>query len=85
MKRRGVVLAGLLVAVSAGCDRQDADTLARIGNEVYELQRPEIGELREPTTASAVGSITMPHKRNPELSEHLVTLAHLSFVRSGRA
>ena len=24
-------------------------TLARIGTEVYELQRPEIGELREPT------------------------------------
>ena len=31
-------------------------TLARIGNEVYELQRPEIGELREATTAAAVGS-----------------------------
>ena len=52
-------------------------TLARIGTEVYELQRPEIGELREPTTASAVGSITMPHKRNPERSEHLDTLARL--------
>ena len=55
-------------------------TLARIGNEVLELQRPEIGELREPTTAAAVGSITMPHKRNPERSEHLDTLARL--VRS---
>lgn len=52
-------------------------TLARIGNEVYELQRPEIGELREPATADAVGSITMPHKRNPEGSEHLDTLARL--------
>ncbi|HEV7467906.1 MAG TPA: adenylosuccinate lyase family protein [Candidatus Dormibacteraeota bacterium] len=52
-------------------------TLARIGTEVYQLQRPEIGELREPTTAAAVGSITMPHKRNPEASEHLVTLARL--------
>ena len=48
-------------------------TLARIGNEVYELQRPEIGELREPTTGDTVGSITMPHKRNPEGSEHLDT------------
>ena len=48
-------------------------TLARIGNEVYELQRPEIGELREPTTSDTVGSITMPHKRNPEGSEHLDT------------
>lgn len=53
-------------------------TLARIGNEVYELQRPEIGELREPTTADVVGSITMPHKRNPEGSEHLDTLARLA-------
>jgi adenylosuccinate lyase len=52
-------------------------TLARIGNEVYELQRPEIGELREPTTDDTVGSITMPHKRNPEGSEHLDTLARL--------
>jgi adenylosuccinate lyase len=52
-------------------------TLARIGNEVYELQRPEIDELREPTTGDTVGSITMPHKRNPEGSEHVDTLARL--------
>ena len=52
-------------------------TLARIGGEVYALQRPEIGELREPSTPGAVGSITMPHKRNPEGSEHLDTLARL--------
>ena len=58
-------------------------TLARIGNEVYELQRPEIGELREPTTGDAVGSITMPHKRNPEGGEHLDTLARL--VRANAA
>jgi adenylosuccinate lyase len=53
-------------------------TLARIGGEVYELQRPEIGELAEPITATTVGSITMPHKRNPERSEHLDTLARLA-------
>jgi adenylosuccinate lyase len=53
-------------------------TLARIGNEVYELQRSEIGELREPTTSDTVGSITMPHKRNPEGSEHLDTLSRLA-------
>src|SRR5437879_6339289 len=58
-------------------------TLARIGNEVYELQRPEIGELREPTTSEAVGSITMPHKRNPEASEHLVTLSRLVRAQAG--
>ena len=58
-------------------------TLARIGNEVYELARPEIGELREPTTPDAVSSITMPHKRNPEASEHLDTLARLVRAQSG--
>ncbi|MEW6153698.1 MAG: adenylosuccinate lyase family protein [Actinomycetota bacterium] len=60
-----------------------SSTLARIGTEVYELQRPEIGELREPTTASAVGSITMPHKRNPEASEHLDTLSRLVRANAG--
>jgi adenylosuccinate lyase len=54
-----------------------AATLGKIGQEVYELQRPEIGELREPFMPGQVGSITMPHKRNPELSEHLVTLARV--------
>jgi adenylosuccinate lyase len=58
-------------------------TLARIGNEVYQLQRPEIGELREATRRGAVGSITMPHKRNPETAEHLVTLWRL--VRAAAA
>lgn len=53
-------------------------TLARVGNEVYELSRPEIDELREPARSGVVGSITMPHKRNPEASEHLDTLARLA-------
>lgn len=52
-------------------------TLAKIGQEVYQLQRPEVGELREPFTDGQVGSITMPHKRNPEISEHLVTLSRM--------
>ena len=54
-----------------------ATTLARIANEVYGLQRQELGELLEATNSSAVGSITMPHKRNPESSEQIVTLARL--------
>jgi adenylosuccinate lyase len=60
-----------------------AATLARVGNEVYELQRPEIGELREAAAAEAVGSITMPHKRNPEGAEHLVTLGRLVRAQAG--
>jgi adenylosuccinate lyase len=58
-------------------------TLGKIGNEVLELQRPEIGEVFEAFTPGAVGSITMPHKRNPERSEHLVTLARLVRAEAG--
>ena len=72
---RGAEFAQLLALVCG--------TLARIGGEVYELQRPEIGELREAAPDGTVGSITMPHKRNPEASEHLDTLARL--VRSSAA
>jgi adenylosuccinate lyase len=68
---------GLLAMVTA--------TLAKVGNEVYQLQRPEIGELSEPFTSGQVGSITMPHKRNPELSEHLATLARLVRAQAGLA
>jgi adenylosuccinate lyase len=58
-------------------------TLAKIGTETYELQRPEIGELREPAAPGSVGSITMPHKRNPEISEHLITLSRLVRAQAG--
>lgn len=54
--------------------------LARIANEVFVLQRAEIGEVSEATSSTTVGSITMPHKRNPERSEQVVTLAR--FVRT---
>ena len=60
-----------------------AGTLARIGVEVYELQRPEIGELSEAKTDAVVGSITMGHKRNPEGSEHLDTLSRLIRANHG--
>ncbi len=55
-------------------------TLAKLGNEIYNLQRAEIGEVAEAPTPGVVGSITMPQKRNPERSEHLWTLARV--VRS---
>jgi adenylosuccinate lyase len=67
----------LLAAISA--------TAGKIGNEVYQLQRPEIGELRETFTTGTVGSITMPHKRNPEISEHLVTLSQVIRAQAGLA
>ena len=62
---------GLTLALITG-------TLARVGNEIYALARTEVGELREPADPAAVSSITMPHKRNPERAEHLVTLARLT-------
>jgi len=49
----------------------------RIGQEIVNLQRPEIGELSEGFASGAVGSITMPQKRNPEISEHLGTLSRV--------
>ena len=55
-------------------------TLAKVGNEIYNLQRAEIAELAEAPDDRVVGSITMPQKRNPERSEHLWTLARV--VRS---
>jgi adenylosuccinate lyase len=67
----------LLAAISA--------TVGKIGNEVYQLQRPEIGELQESFTPGTVGSITMPHKRNPEISEHLVTLSRVIRAQAGLA
>ncbi len=54
-----------------------SSTLAKIGNEVYQLQRPEIAELAESQSDEQVASVTMAHKRNPERSEHLVTLGTL--------
>jgi adenylosuccinate lyase len=60
-------------------------TLAKIGNEVYNLQRPEIGELSEAPAEGVVGSITMPQKRNPERSEHLATLARVVRADAGLA
>ncbi|MBI2311271.1 MAG: adenylosuccinate lyase family protein [Betaproteobacteria bacterium] len=55
----------------------------RIGQEVFNLQRDEISELRESASGAVIGSITMPHKRNPELSEQIGTLARV--VRANAA
>jgi len=61
---------GALLALVTG-------TADRIGHEVYNLARSEIGELAESAPAGAIGSITMPHKRNPEVAEHLGSLARI--------
>jgi len=59
----------VLVLIAGTCDK--------IGHEVYTLQRSDIGEVREGFVRGTVGSITMPHKRNPEIAEHLGSLSRL--------
>ena len=73
------------VAEFIGVLAATAGTIGKIGNEIYQLQRPEIGELREGFRRGTVGSITMPHKRNPERSEQLVTLSRIVRAQAGLA
>ena len=55
-----------------------ASTLDNIATEVRELQRPEIAEAFEAfNQKNQVGSSTMPHKRNPMISERICGLAKL--------
>ncbi|MDC7227200.1 MAG: lyase family protein [Spirochaetales bacterium] len=48
--------------------------LANLADDLRNLQRSEISELREMFTATQVGSSTMPQKRNPWNSEHVKSL-----------
>lgn len=52
-------------------------TLSRIARQVLLLNREEIAELSEPIPDGAIGSSTMPHKRNPVKSQRTVGLAVL--------
>lgn len=49
-------------------------TPAKIANEVFNLQKTEIGELEEPFADGKVGSSTMPHKRNPPVCEGVLAI-----------
>jgi adenylosuccinate lyase len=51
-----------------------AATSGRIAREVVVLSTTDVAEVREPQPAGTVGSSTMPHKRNPQLSQDVVTL-----------
>ena len=56
-------------------------TAAKIANEIFQLGKTEVMELREPAPAGkSAGSSTMPHKRNPVLCERIVVLS--SHVRA---
>ncbi len=57
-------------------------TISRIANEIYQLSRTEILELHEPLGENYVGSSTMPHKRNAEVSEFIVNLCRIVTTNS---
>jgi adenylosuccinate lyase len=54
-----------------------AASLEKFATEVRSLQRTEIHEVEEPFGSGQTGSSSMPHKRNPELSERVCGLARL--------
>lgn len=57
-----------------------AATLEKIATEIRGLQRTEVREVEEPFGKAGYvtkGSSSMPHKRNPELSERICGLARL--------
>jgi adenylosuccinate lyase len=55
-----------------------ASSLDNVASEIRELQRPEIAEAFEAfEQKKQVGSSTMPHKRNPMISERICGLAKI--------
>ena len=58
-------------------------TAARIGTEVYNLSKTEVGEVEEPFLEGRVGSTTMPHKKNPIHSEWIIVMSRI--LRSNAA
>ena len=54
-----------------------AASLEKFATEIRSLQRTEVHELEEPFGQGQTGSSSMPHKRNPELSERICGLARL--------
>lgn len=52
-------------------------TMGKIAKEIVNLQKTEFSELEEPFNMGKVGSSTMPHKKNPMLSESVVSLSRI--------
>ena len=60
-------------------------TLTQVCNEIVGLQRTEVSEVEEPFHMGKVGSSTMPHKRNPMMSEGVIALSKLIHAQVGPA
>ena len=54
-----------------------AASLEKFATEIRSLQRSEVQEVEEPFGQEQTGSSSMPHKRNPELSERVCGLSRL--------
>jgi adenylosuccinate lyase len=54
-----------------------ASAVERLATEIRHLQRTEIGEAEEYFSPGQKGSSSMPHKRNPVLTENLTGLARV--------
>ncbi|MBR49257.1 MAG: adenylosuccinate lyase [Chloroflexi bacterium] len=52
-----------------------AATSSKMAREIYTLMKQEFGEVEEPVPDGAVGSSTMPQKRNPRNSQDIVAWA----------
>ncbi len=56
-------------------------TLSKIANEIFQLQKTEIGELREPAPEKTMTSTTMPHKQNPFICQRIEVLSrHVRYL-----
>ena len=70
VSRDRILSIGSILALLAG-------TIGKIGNEILNMQKTELSEVAEPWAQGNVGSSTMPHKRNPNASEAMVSLNRL--------
>ena len=52
-----------------------AATASKISREIYIMMKQEFGEVEEPVPVGAVGSSTMPQKRNPRLCQSVIAWA----------
>ena len=52
-----------------------AATASKMSREIYTMMKQEFGEVEEPVPLGAVGSSTMPQKRNPRLCQDVVAWA----------
>ena len=52
-------------------------TVGKIANEIVNLQKTEFSEVEEPFVMGKVGSSTMPQKRNPMISENVISLSKI--------